>query len=288
MKKLLIALAVLAVLGVVSLFAFGPIRSSSDSSDPTAARSAVTGSAMKSEMAPDTASRAALKTNEAGASDAITPPAVIRRASFGIASDNIPRDLGVVRGVATAAGGHVENESSSRAAGVDHASLRLRVPNAAFESVLAKVAQVGEVTRRDVSSEDVTTQVIDIEAKVRAQRASVASLEKLMAKARTVGEVMAVERELSQRQGELDSLVQQQRYLKDQTAMSTVEVTLSSERPVVAGSGFGHGLKTGWKALGDFFTGAATAAGVLLPFVPLLALAVAVSWLLWRRSHRLS
>lgn len=194
--------------------------------------------------------------------------------------------IGLVHGF----GGHVADEQSQSDAkgGLDRVDLTLRVPQASFEKALDALGRLGTVRNRQQSVEDVTTQVIDNEARIKAQAASVASIERLLARATTIGEIMSIERELSTRQAELNSLKQQQKWLADQTSFSTVHLSLS--RPAKEAdddeTGFLGGLERGWEALGDSAVAVATGVGAVLPFAAVLALVGVPAWLLvQRRRH---
>lgn len=189
----------------------------------------------------------------------------------------------------TGLGGHVAQEQSqSDARGrLDRVDLTLRVPSASFDKALDGLARLGTVRHRQQSVEDVTTQVIDNEARVKAQSASVASIERLLARARTIGEIMSIERQLASRQAELDSLKQQQKWLADQTSLSTVQLTLV--RPAADdgddASGFLGGLEDGWQALGRSAVALSTVLGAILPFAAVVALVGLPVWALVRRRR---
>jgi hypothetical protein len=193
--------------------------------------------------------------------------------------------------LATGLGGHVaDEESQSDTHGRLHrVDLTLRVPAGSFEKALDGLAELGTVRHREQSVEDVTTQVIDIAARVKAQRASVESIEQLLARATTIGEIMSVERQLATRQADLDSLEQQQKYLADQTSLSTIQLTLTSpeahQKSDGDDAGLLSGLKGGWHALGLTAVVVATALGAVLPFAVVLALVGVPAWLVVRRRR---
>ena len=103
---------------------------------------------------------------------------------------------------------------------------------------------------------------------------------------------MAIEAEVAQRQAELDSLAQQQAYLKDQTSMSTVKVNIERRpdpkkaAPKDDDSGFLAGLAAGWNGLKSTVVAAATVVGALLPFAVVVLLIGVPVWLLVRRMRR--
>jgi hypothetical protein len=169
----------------------------------------------------------------------------------------------------------------------------VRVPTADFDHAITELEKVATLVSSKRTSEDVTTQVLDMDARVEAQRRSIDRIQVLFDHATSIKDVVNIESQLSQRQADLESLEAQQRYLADQTSMSTI--TLSVERTPKAEAqtkpdrdeaGFVSGLSGGWDALKTFLVGAATVAGALLPWL-VLALVLAVpGWPLVRRLRR--
>lgn len=182
-----------------------------------------------------------------------------------------------------------EQSSSDTHGRLDEVELILRIPSASFDKALDDLAELGTLRKRQQSAADVTTQVIDNDARVKAQRASVASIRRLLARATTIGEIMSIENQLSRRQAELDSLVQQQKYLADQTSMSTIRLGINrteKEKADEDHTGFLGGLEDGWNALGASAVAIGTGLGAALPFAAVLALVGAPGWLLYRRNRR--
>ena len=130
--------------------------------------------------------------------------------------------------------------------------------------------------------------------RIRAQRRSLRRIEILLDQAVSIRDIVAIESQLTRRQADLDSLEQQQAFLKDQTSMSTVTVNiqLTPEEPVKKkekeedDAGFLSGLETGFKALVVFAVGLATVIGALLPWAVVLLLVGGPLWLLVRRLRR--
>jgi hypothetical protein len=180
----------------------------------------------------------------------------------------------------------------------DGAALRsrmvLRIPTADFDDAMTELEKVGTLVSSKRQSADVTTQVLDTDVRVEAQQRSIDRIQVLFDHAVSIKDVVSIEGELSRRQADLASLEAQQRYLADQTSMSTI--TLAVERiPEKAKpkpkkdhdeAGFISGLSDGWGALKTFLVGASTVAGALLPWL-LLALLLAIpGWPLFRRLRR--
>ena len=88
------------------------------------------------------------------------------------------------------------------------------------------MSALGTVESINVSAQDVTSQTVDLDARIAALTTSVDRLTTLLAQASRMEDLLAIETQLSQRQSEIDSLNQQRTWLADQVAMSSVTITL--------------------------------------------------------------
>lgn len=174
------------------------------------------------------------------------------------------------------------------------ASLVVRVPADAYDSFRAGAGRLGEVTSSTESATDVTEEFTDVESRIASMRISIDRIRALLAEATAVGDIITIESELSRREADLESLAGRRQVLADQIALGTVSMTLTAERSVAEPpgadpdedrGGFLGGLAAGWNGLVSFLGGVGVVVGVVLPFVPLLAVAVLLVW--WvRRSVR--
>lgn len=188
-------------------------------------------------------------------------------------------------------GGRVDgrNEYAPTDGNQGSATLTLRIPISALDATLDKLKALGTVQEVSLSSTDVTMQSQDLDARIKALSASVDRLVALLATATDTDNLIALETAISDRQGELESLEGQQRYLADQVAMSTVTLNLISPQQAVATvpDTFLSGLQAGWAAFVAFFAGLLVALGVLLPWIVLAAIVTGVIIALARRGwHR--
>ncbi len=179
-----------------------------------------------------------------------------------------------------------EQSDADEEGNTERARLELRVPSPKFDTAMNELGDLGTLIDRSRSSEDVSTQVIDNEARIRSQRLSLARVQALLAQARDLNQVIAIEAQLSRRQADLDSLEQQQKYLADQTSLATILVYLTV--PEEDGTddddnGFWSGLKAGWDSLGSSTAAALTGLGAVLPFAVVLGLLATPVWFLRRR-----
>jgi hypothetical protein len=138
----------------------------------------------------------------------------------------------------------------------------------------------------------VTTELADVDSRVRTQERSVARVRTLLARADTIGEVVQIESELARREADLESLQAQLARLKDVTDLSTIEVLLVARdeaRPAPVEDddlGFVAGLRGGWDAFGEIVLVVLTVLGALLPFLLVAALVGLPTYALLRRNRR--
>ncbi|WP_299925834.1 DUF4349 domain-containing protein [uncultured Nocardioides sp.] len=263
-------------------------ETSSDSGGSSAGSSADTSSG---------ADRSTSQGEDSGAADGPTTPemqrSVISSGTVSLAGEDVRDTRRDVQRVVDAQGGEITDETTETDSEGDTSYVRMvvRVPSAKFGETMSALEQVGVLRSSDRGSEDVTTQVIDNGARVRAQEASLRRVELLLADARDLKDVIWIESQLTGRQAELDSLKSQQSWLADQTSLSTITVDISTQQVVEdepeeeRPTGFLAGLDGGSKALGAVVTVLSTVLGALLPFAAVALVLGLPVWLVVRRRR---
>lgn len=168
------------------------------------------------------------------------------------------------------------------------ASITLRVPSDDLTAVIEDLAELGTVLEVSQSSEDVTQQVVDLDARIEALRTSTDRLREIMAESSDSADLLEAEQALSERQADLESYLSQRERLADQVAMSTLTVQLDpTGTPAhVEASGFVGGLATGWNALLSFLSTVLVIAGTLVPWAGAIGVPAVVVLALLRRRRR--
>ncbi|MDR8415003.1 DUF4349 domain-containing protein [Nonomuraea sp. 3-1Str] len=192
------------------------------------------------------------------------------------------------------AGGYLSKEqSSSSDGGEGSAELEFKIPPARYADVLASMGRdLGEQISLNQGTEDVTAQVADVNSRIKSAQQALDSLRTLLKKADTIGNVLEVEREISTREADLESLQAQQKELAGQVSMATLTLTVVGPVTVVTPpseepAGFLGGLAKGWSGLVAFVKVALTVVGVLLPWMLILApVAALIVWLTRRNARR--
>jgi Ca-activated chloride channel homolog len=189
----------------------------------------------------------------------------------------------LVAGV-NAAGGRVDSRSEQSGSSSPTVDLVVRIPADKLDGVLADAKKLGTVESMSIGHTDVTSQRVDLDARVEALQTSVDRLLQLMGRAGNVADLLAAESSLTQRQAELDSLRAQRAALGDQISYATINVNLST-KPTVTQGGFLGALQHGWQSLLSAVHGVVMAVGFLIPWIPVLGVVMFVVVLALRRRR---
>jgi hypothetical protein len=227
-----------------------------------------------------------------GQSDVLQTRAVIMSGRVSLESKDLTTVRSEIDRLVARYGGYVDREDTvdDDRGRVSSSTIDLRIPSDSFDAMMSAFGDIATVTSTNTQAEDVTTQVIDVEARVRTAEVSLRRLRSFLGRATNVDSVIRLESEISQREADLSSLLAQQRYLKNQTSLATISVSMArtgSPAPddPLAHAGFLTGLRNGWHALTSVALVALTLAGALLPFALVLALVLVPLTLLLRSAR---
>jgi hypothetical protein len=146
---------------------------------------------------------------------------------------NVGEALGLVRAMVVELGGYVGGSQAGTLD--DRATLTIRIPAASFEDALARLHGMdAELVAEATREQDVTGQVVDLEARIDNLAASEASYRELVARAERVEDILAVQSRLDQVRGEIEQLTAQLEALEGQAALSTLTITLVPRATPVA------------------------------------------------------
>jgi hypothetical protein len=157
-----------------------------------------------------------------------------------------------------------------------NALLEMRVAPADVDRLLGTLAGVATIVSQNTISEDKTTEVIDVEARIK-NRTDFRDSLRLM-------------RTLSDTQAELDAMAAQRKLLEQQTSKQHIQIQFTPTRALVQGgtsySPIGRALRDAGHVLGESMGALITFVAAVLPWLVLVVLPL--GWMLralWRRRR---
>ena len=180
---------------------------------------------------------------------------IIKTGEVGLEVDNVAVVLAQVRAMAVDLGGYV---GGSQAGTLDEtASITLRVPAERFDELLSRLQELAdvEVVSMATREEDVTGQIVDLEARIRNLEASEASYRALLERAERIEDILTIQGRLDDVRGQIEQLEAQLQAVEGQAALSTLTVTIIPRSEPVAA------VQAGWDPGAQAKSAAATLVG---------------------------
>ena len=227
-------------------------------------------------------------------------PQLIKRAMIELQVEQVKAAIKKVSQVVKAQQGDILQSADSIPTHTNdrhQASMELRVPQNRLDPTLEQLAAIGTVQSQSVSAEDVSTQLVDFEARLRNERKSEQMLLKIMERSGSIGDVLKVSQELSKTRANIEQLEAQFKRLQAQVAYSTINVHLEAATiGIPPQRTLGTQLQDAWsqstRAVGGFTTGLLALGIWLIAFSPywlgLLLLGAVGRRVLCRRQQRSS
>jgi uncharacterized protein DUF4349 len=217
---------------------------------------------------------------------------VIQNAEMTIETDKPSEGQQKIGVIAEKHGGFVvvseskHNDAASQNVASTLVNVVVRVPAQKFQTALDEIRAVGgRILHEKSSGQDVTEEYIDLEARIRTKKALEAQFLEIMKQARKISDAMEVQTQLAEVRTEIERLEGRRRFLENQSALSTINITLHTPTPVVAAAtrGFVYDLKA---AFGDGMdTGAGIFLGIIqfvIVMIPVMLFIVIPAWLVFR------
>lgn len=214
---------------------------------------------------------------------------IVKNAYVAMRADNVASTVFTIHGLVKKRNGLISSEDTQATGETTSSMITAQIPAPELDAFIADVTSLGTVDAVTVGAQDVTSQVVDLDARIKALQTSVDRMTQLLAQAQKIDDMLAIETQLASRQAELDSLTAQRKALGDQVALSSVTIALSPISTVtpVDAPGFLSGLASGWAALVSVVTVMVTAAGFLLPFgIIVLAVVIPLAVIAVRQARR--
>lgn len=228
---------------------------------------------------------------EGGSSSIPTPRQVIRTASLHLLVESVDQVAPQIASLVTAKGGFVESsaiyESSVNAKA---GQINVRVPSIELDVTVTEIKKLAtKVERENVDAEDVTTQLVDLEARLRNLRATETQYLELMKRSGSISDIGNVVQYLSQTRGQIEQLESQIKHMSNQVAMSSIQISLESVSEGQIGGIVWRPFATAKRAFSNLLADLAAFADWLIAFLislPIwilrLTVVALIAWIIWK------
>jgi hypothetical protein len=157
---------------------------------------------------------------------------IIKDGNISLLVDDTDATLTEISTLAAQYGGYVIRSSSDHDGKYDKASIVIAVEADNFEQAMQDLRTTGKKLLRDsTSGEDVTSQYVDLESRLRNLEATRDRILTFLDQAQNAEEAILVNQQLTQIEGEIEQIKGQMQYLAGRAAYSTITVALREEEP---------------------------------------------------------
>jgi hypothetical protein len=156
------------------------------------------------------------------------PRMIVKNADLTVRVSKISEAEKSVGQIAVVLGGAVEATQSADLAGPSPSmSITIRVPVTRFDDTLTRLEALGTRLSKSITTEDVTTQAVDMDARLKSLRVQEDAYRAILGGARKIPDVLDVQERLTGVRTEIEQIVAQRRDLGDHAARSRVVVNLT-------------------------------------------------------------
>jgi len=163
---------------------------------------------------------------------------VIRTATLQLTVKDVGEGVDRIRSLASQHGGYVTSSETSHQGDYSYSTVTIQVPSRDFEQIMPLFERmdgmVVKVVDESITSSDVTEEYTDLQSQLRNLQATEARMLVLQAKADQMDDILAIDHELRDVQGQIETIQGRINYLGKRTEMSTVTITLWPESAPIA------------------------------------------------------
>ncbi len=219
----------------------------------------------------------------------VNPTKIIKNASLRLQVESYAAGLKQVKQIVSQFGGAISAENENNSQYRLENNMSIRVPAQQFDTLVNQLLTIAMyVENKQINTEDVTEQYVDIEARMNAKKQVEARYLDILKKAVKIEEILSVERQLGLIREEIESAQGKLKYFDNRVQFSTINLNLYQQLDYTA-PGPNRSLigrvqeafLNGWYGLIEFLVG-------IVYIWPFLLIASALIFLIsrWRKKRK--
>lgn len=217
---------------------------------------------------------------------------IIKTGTMNLETEKYDESINQITDYVKKAGGFITNSSSQvNASGKKQGAITIRITSDKYDMMIKDMSNFGKVLNSQINGNDVTSEYIDLQARMTTQ----AELEKrllslLNEKTAKLVDVVEVEEKLSSVRQNIEQSQGRMKYLKNQSDFSTLTVSVYEPSLMITSSGGGffyeieRGFSKGLKGFTEVLSGMITFFIALMPVVILILTLAYITVLIYKKS----
>lgn len=161
--------------------------------------------------------------------------------------------------------------------------LIIRIPSKNFDLFLKDISKgVSYFDNKEISSQDVTEEYIDIDARLKAKKVLESRYLELLKKANKVSEMLEIEKQLSSIREEIEAKEGQLNYIQNRVSFSTITIEFYKSVAEESGATASYGMKI-WTAIKSGFNSVSSLFIWLLEIWPFVIILSAITYFIRKK-----
>ena len=181
---------------------------------------------------------------------------------------------------------YIQNERFSNAETQTTLSMEIRIPNQNFDNLINSFSdEIGSISEKNIRVQDVTEEYTDVSIRLKNKLAYLEKYRDLLKRSASTKDLLEIQEKIRGLEEEIESSEGRLRYIDDQVNYSTLNLTLTKEKPrntITSKIGFGSRLvdsiANGWNIFVNFSLEIVS----LWPFLFIIPIII-LFWKKWRK-----
>lgn len=209
---------------------------------------------------------------------------LITTVNMSVETEDLDKVLTQIKNRTKELGGYIESSNVQNGSAYDNeryrsAVMTVRIPQKSLNSFVDKVGEISNVVSSEETVDDVTLSYVATESRMKALQAEEERLLAFMEQAKTLDELLTIEKRLTEVRTELETVTSALRVYDNKVNYSTINLTIDevkeyteTEEPTTFWGRIGSGLKKSFKNIGNFFKELFVIVAVGSPYIVITAL----------------
>jgi hypothetical protein len=207
---------------------------------------------------------------------------IIKNANLRFETDDLIKTNAKIQASVKKLNATIQSDTEEKEYKTNTRRLLVRIPSKNFEDFITEISKgVGYFDTKEISSQDVTEEFIDIESRLKTKKVLESRYLELLKKANKISEILEIEKQISEIREEIESKEGRLKYLNSQVSMSSVSIKFYKTQANNGGVTVSYGSKI-WNSIVSGFNSVSTFFLFLLQIWPFILILVA-SIIFYRR-----